>query len=62
MVGGVLGAYQIDLLVICDVLKAVDPLGSQEAARYKLTEKELKFAREFEMWRYILRGAYTKII
>jgi len=49
MVGGVLGAYQIDLLVICDVLKAVDPLGSQEAARYKLAEKELKFAREFEM-------------
>lgn len=52
----------IDLLMVCDVLRATDPLKSQEIARYKLTEKGLRFARDFEMWRYILQMAYTKII
>lgn len=52
----------IDLLMVCDMLKAVDPLKSQENARYKLTEKGFKFAREFEMWRYIFEMAYTKIV
>lgn len=52
----------IDLLVACDVLKAVDPLKSQEAGRYKLTESGFRFARDLEMWRYILRMAYTKMV
>jgi predicted transcriptional regulator len=52
----------IDLLMVCDMLRATDPISSQEVARYKLTEKGLKFAREFDMWRYILQRAYTKII
>src|SRR3990170_6770936 len=51
----------IDLLMVCDMLRAADPMGSQEAGRYKLTEKGLKFAREFETWRYILQMAYRKV-
>jgi len=52
----------IDLLMACDVLKACDPLKSQENARYKLTEAGFRFARDSEMWRYILRMAYSKIV
>jgi predicted transcriptional regulator len=52
----------IDLLVVCDVLKAVEPLKSQETARYKLTEAGFRFARDLEMWRNILRMAYSKIV
>jgi predicted transcriptional regulator len=52
----------LDLLVVCDVLRAVRPLTVQEIARYKLTEKGFKLAHEFEMWHYILQMANKKII
>ena len=52
----------LDLLVVCDVLRAVRPLTLQETARYKLTEKGFRLAHEFEMWHYILQTANKKII
>lgn len=52
----------LDLLAVHDVIRAVDPLNSQESARYKLTEKGLRFAREFETWRYAFEIFYRKTI
>jgi len=52
----------IDFLTVCDAIKAVDPLKSQEAARYKLTQKGFRFAREFETWRYAFEIFYRKPI
>ena len=52
----------IDLLMICDVLKAADPLKSQELGRYKLTERGFKLAREFGTWRFLFEAAHRKII
>ena len=52
----------LELLVVCDVLRAFRPLTIQEAARYKLTEKGFRLAYEFETWRYILEMTNKKII
>lgn len=52
----------LDLLAVHDVIRAVDPLKSQEAARYKLTEKGLKYVKEFETWRYAFEIFYRKTI
>lgn len=52
----------IDLLMFCDVIRAVEPLKSQEVARYKLTQTGLRFAREFETWRYVFDIFYNKLI
>lgn len=52
----------LDLLAVHDVIRAVDPLKSQEAARYKLTEKGLKYIKEFETWRYAFEIFYRKTI
>ncbi len=52
----------INLLVACDVLRAVDPLKNQEIGRYKLTESGFRFAQNLETWNYILRMAYAKIV
>jgi len=40
----------LDFLVVCDAIKASNPLRSQELARYRLTQKGLKFLRTTEMW------------
>lgn len=52
----------LDLLAVHDVIRAVEPLNSQEAARYKLTEKGLRVAREFETWHYAFEIIYRKTI
>ena len=40
----------LDFLVVCDAIKASNPLRSQELARYRLTQKGLKFLRTTEIW------------
>jgi len=50
----------LDLLVVCDVIRAAEPLKSQELARYKLTQKGLRFVRDFETWRYAFEILYRK--
>jgi len=50
----------LDLLLLCDVIKAVDPLKSQEDARYRLTEKGFRLVRDFESWRYAIEIFYHK--
>ncbi len=37
----------LDYLVLCDAVKAVNPLRSQELARYRLTQKGLRFLKKF---------------
>jgi predicted transcriptional regulator len=40
----------LDFLVVCDAIRASNPLRSQELARYRLTRKGIKFLRATEMW------------
>lgn len=39
----------LDFLVLSDAIKATNPLRSQELARYRLTQRGLKFLRSTEM-------------
>ncbi len=39
----------LDFLVLSDVIKATNPLRGQELARYRITQKGLKFLRSTEM-------------
>jgi len=41
-------------LMVSGVIKSIDPLESQEIARYKLTAKGLQLARDVATWRYTL--------
>jgi len=43
----------LQLLIISGLVKPGDPLRSQEAARYRLTQKGLMFAKDIERWRYL---------
>jgi len=52
----------LDFLMLCDMVKATDPLRSQEAARYKLTEKGLHLLKNFDMWHLVLETFRRKII
>ncbi len=52
----------LDFLMLCDVVKATNPLRSQEAARYKLTEKGLRLLKNFDMWQLVLETFRQKII
>ena len=44
----------LHMLVLCDMVKATDPLHSQELVRYRLTERGFDLLREFEIWRLLL--------
>ena len=52
----------LNFLMVCDILKATDPLRSQELARYKLTEKGFRFLKNFDMWHLILAASRQKIV
>ena len=41
-------------LVLSGIIETTDPLESQEIARYRLTGKGLKLARDVATWRYSL--------
>ena len=47
----------LDFLVLCDAVRATSPLRSQELARYRLTQKGLRFLRNTEMWN-LLKHTY----
>lgn len=47
----------IDLLLMCGVLKGVDPWKSQEIGRYKLTEKGFRLIKESQLWQFMLENA-----
>jgi predicted transcriptional regulator len=52
----------LNFLMICDIVKATDPLRSQELARYRLTEKGVRFLKNFDMWHLVLETARQRII
>ena len=49
-------------LLLCDIVKATDPLRSQEVARYKLTQKGASFLRNFDMWHLVLETFRQRIV
>lgn len=49
----------LDFLIVCDAIKAANPLRSQELARYRLTRKGLGFLRNTEMWSLVM-DAYRR--
>jgi predicted transcriptional regulator len=49
-------------LVMCDILRAADPLKSQELARYRLTEKGVVFLKNFNMWQMVLETFRNRIM
>lgn len=50
----------LDFLVLCDAVKAANPLRSQELARYRLTQKGLRFLRNAEMWNLLMYSHQRK--
>jgi len=44
----------LHLLVLCDIVKAADPLNSQEIVRYKLTDRGCNLLKDFDLWRLVL--------
>jgi len=51
----------LHLLVLCDIVKATDPLNSQELLRYKLTEKGFNLLRNFEIWDLVLQTLQRRL-
>ena len=41
-------------LALSGLIKATDPIESQEIARYRLTEKGFLMARDAARWRYLI--------
>lgn len=52
----------LDFLVLCDAIKAANPLRSQELARYRLTQSGLQFLRNTEMWNLMMNAYRRKVI
>ena len=50
----------LDFLVLCDAIRAANPLRSQESARYRLTQKGLRFLRNTEMWNLMMYAYQRK--
>ena len=44
----------LDTLMLCDIVRASDPLRSQEVARYRLTAKGVNLLRNFDLWQMVL--------
>ncbi len=49
-------------LILCDMVKTIDPLGTQEIGRYKLTGKGVNLLRNFDMWQLILETFRQKVV
>jgi predicted transcriptional regulator len=52
----------LNSLILCDIVRATDPLRSQEAARYKLTERGLSLLKHFDMWQLVLETFRQKMV
>ena len=46
----------LDTLMLCDIVRASDPLRSQELARYRLTSKGVNLLRNFDLWQIVLES------
>jgi len=49
-------------LILCDIVRATDPLRSQEAARYRLTSKGVNLLKNFDLWQLVLETFRQKIV
>jgi predicted transcriptional regulator len=45
----------LNSLMLCDIVKATDPLRSQETARYRLTERGVVLLKNFDLWQLVLQ-------
>jgi predicted transcriptional regulator len=52
----------LDLLLLCDAIKAVNPLRSQEVARYRLTQKGLQCLKNAEIWGLMIHAYRRKVV
>jgi predicted transcriptional regulator len=52
----------LNFLMLCDVVRATDPLRSQEVARYRLTEKGVSLLKNFDMWHLVLQTVSQRIV
>lgn len=52
----------LDFLILCDAIRAANPLRSQELARYRLTQRGLRFLRNTEMWNLMMNAYRRKVI
>ncbi len=50
----------LDFLILCDAVRAANPLRSQELARYRLTQKGLQFLRNTEIWNLMMHTYQSK--
>lgn len=50
----------LDFLILCDAIRAANPLRSQELARYRLTQKGLQFLRNTEIWNLMMYTYQSK--
>lgn len=44
----------LDFLTLSDVVRATSPLKGQELARYRITQRGLKFLRSTEIWNLVM--------
>ena len=52
----------LDMLMLCDFIKAKHPLNGEELVRYRLTERGLSFLRNFETWQLVLETYRQRMI
>lgn len=52
----------LDHLLLCDIVKATDPLGNQEAGRYRLTQKGSSFLKNIDVWYLVLDSFRKRIV
>jgi len=52
----------LDTLMLCDIVRAADPLRSQEAARYRLTSKGVNLLRNFDLWQIVLETFRSRVV
>ena len=45
----------LNSLMLCDIVKVTDPLRSQQAARYRLTERGVVLLKNFDLWQLVLQ-------
>ncbi|NIO38275.1 hypothetical protein GTO27_11325 [Candidatus Bathyarchaeota archaeon] len=52
----------LNSLILCDIVRATDPLRSQEVARYRLTERGVNLLKNFDLWQLVLQTVRQKIV
>lgn len=52
----------LNSLILCDIVRATDPLRSQEVARYRLTERGVDLLKNFDLWQLVLQTFRQKIV